>query len=612
MEDMIQNINFPLYDNVFCDSLEALEWAYDNGLSRDALIRTSSPKMLWSQKPNIIHVESHWNVDRMKEFQTTIKRFSEDIYDRTRLIESFSHEESLCVSQVALQFHRILFKAACLNKEDLIEPRLFISIDGNGGHNGNNINSPWAILLGSNPNFRNVTYTLKDDKWDTLTTNGVPIWNRMRIGGLETVVYRMLIKIMAKLPNFFFNKQVLVINESELLIETASSLALSWVQIKKIKPNKTKNISIDENKLSVVKGKISPVVFKRIRNWVDDDFVSILERIFFRNVEEKLKFFWKSKSQWQDTVKECKHQKKVLLINAPGNIKWSALTSVCREYGIPVVSTQHGVTHEICATHGEVSSKYDINFSDLFLAYNLYSKKISESSYFSRGNSCVVGISARHIRMRESYYFRNRSDIPIAYVSTNLYRGNLSAFSTWKTDYDRSLCENRLISDVFGRLPHKVLYKAYPEENRRYADHDPVIETIHTKENIELFNSKVDMRYLLRKHRILITSIATSTIGWLVMSEKPVVFINRYADNPLTKEAHVAFSKGLFLFDDIDKNFHENLYKFLSLPIDKIEELWKKKEVDRNYMINHFFTSSSKKNSGKISAKMIMERYFKH
>ena len=612
MEDMIQNINFSLYDNVFCDSLEALEWAYSNGLSRDALIRTSSPKMLWSKKPNIIHVESHWGVDRMKEFQTTIKRFSEEIYDRTMLVENFSHEESLCVSQVAMQFHRILFKAACLTKEDLIEPRLFISIDGNGGHNGNNINSPWGKLLVSNPKYRNVTYTLKDDTWDTLTTSGVPIWDRVRIGGVETVVYRMLIKFMAKLPNFFFNKQALVINESELLIETASSLALSWVQIKKIKPNKTINISIDKNKLSVVKSKISPIVVKRIRDWVDDDFVTIIEQIFFRNVDEKLKTFWKSKSQWQNIAKEYKQQKKVLLINAPGNIKWSALTSVCRENGIPVISTQHGVSHEICATHGEVSSKYEINFSDLFLAYNLYSKKISESSYFSRGNSSVVGISARHLRMRESYYFRNRGVTPIVYVSTNLYRGNLSSFGTWKTDYDRALCENRLINDVFGRLPHKVLYKTYPEENRRYADHDPVIETIHTKENIELFNSKVDMRYLLRKHRILITSIATSTVGWLIMSEKPVVFINRYADNPLTKDAHKAFSKGLFLFDDIDNNFHENLYNFLSLPIDEIEELWKKKKDDRNYMINQFFTSSSKKSSGKISSKIIIDRYFKH
>ena len=59
------------------------------------------------------------------------------------------------------------------------------------------------------------------------------------------------------------------------------------------------------------------------------------------------------------------------------------------------------------------------------------------------------------------------------------------------------------------------------------------------------------------------------------------------------------------LFDDIDENFHKKLYKFLSLPIEDIEKLWEKKKIDRKIMVNKFFTSSTKKSSGKLSYKII-------
>ena len=107
-----------------------------------------------------------------------------------------------------------------------------------------------------------------------------------------------------------------------------------------------------------------------------------------------------------------------------------------------------------------------------------------------------------------------------------------------------------LITNIFGRLPHKVCFKNYPEDNRRYADKNPILAEVHAQKNMDLFDRKVDMRYLLSKHRVLVTSVATSTLGWLVMSGKPIVFINWSHDGPLTKNAHSIFSKGLFLFDD--------------------------------------------------------------
>jgi hypothetical protein len=54
----MQNVDFSKYINVFCDSLEALDWAYQQGLPRNSIIRTSSPAMLWAKNSNIVHIES--------------------------------------------------------------------------------------------------------------------------------------------------------------------------------------------------------------------------------------------------------------------------------------------------------------------------------------------------------------------------------------------------------------------------------------------------------------------------------------------------------------------------------------------------------------------------
>jgi hypothetical protein len=177
-----------------------------------------------------------------------------------------------------------------------------------------------------------------------------------------------------------------------------------------------------------------------------------------------------------------------------------------------------------------------------------------------------------------------------------------------KTDYGRAIDESKIITNVLGKLPHKVRYKTYPEDNRRYADIDPVLSIIDSANNIELFRKKIDMRYLVFEHRIFVTTCATSTLSWPVMSGKPVVFINQKNNNPLTNKAHASLSKGIFVFDDDDKNFHQNLREFLSQSLEEIERLWEEKEGAREEMIKEYFTAYSS-GSGVRAAKIIIQEY---
>jgi hypothetical protein len=136
---------------------------------------------------------------------------------------------------------------------------------------------------------------------------------------------------------------------------------------------------------------------------------------------------------------------------------------------------------------------------------------------------------------------------------------------------------------------------------------DPVLRYVDKTNNVDLFSDKIDMRYLISNYSVLVTTHATSTLGWLVMSGKPVIFINQKYNNPLTNDACISLSKGLFVFDD-GKDFHNDLRSFLSQPLDEIERLWQEKKSARDVMIKRYF-SKYKGGAGKRAAKIILKEY---
>jgi hypothetical protein len=193
---------------------------------------------------------------------------------------------------------------------------------------------------------------------------------------------------------------------------------------------------------------------------------------------------------------------------------------------------------------------------------------------------------------------------PIVFISTNLYHIGLS--QSPRTNYINARFEQEIVVDILSKLPHKVRYKTYPEDNRRHADMDPVLSDVNKADNIELFSKKIDMRYLISEHRILITTCATSTLGWPVMSNKPVVFINQSRNKALSDEALISLSKGIFVFSDDEKDFYKTIVIFLSQPIEEIERIWQKKEGARKKMVKKYF-SKYNGGAGKRAAKIILE-----
>jgi len=108
------------HNTVFCDSLQALEWAYKNGLPKSATIKASSPALLWGKESNIQNIEERWTINKIEEFQSTIKKLTEDIFNIALKVKGVDRELALTVSQSVYQFQKVIYKSACLEEVDFM------------------------------------------------------------------------------------------------------------------------------------------------------------------------------------------------------------------------------------------------------------------------------------------------------------------------------------------------------------------------------------------------------------------------------------------------------------------------------------------------------------
>jgi len=565
--------------------------------------------MLWDKKRSIHNIEARWTVDELEKFQDSIPHLIKDLFNIALHIPNVSRELALTIAQSGYRFQDILYKAACLDEGDFTDRRLFIYVDGKHGPLGNIMNAPWDKLLVQNQLFSVVNYKIKNDFWDVLTTHGVSKWKRFRLAGYETIIYRLAVKFFNILPNRLFTKELLMPNENEINIEIASALVLRGVKITKIQnkpsPNDQKT-RISKNRALLFK-ELELVMRRRVEQWITPSGVEVVMSLFLSHIEERIKEFERLTNEWDVVIAQSDVRKKsAVLVNASGNIRGHSLAYSCRKKNIPLISSQHGITVEIKNTKHMLDIDFDNSVADVMLSYNSKIINVEKKSYFDKSKHYEIGMPLRLIRMKNISTVMSESP-PIVFISTNLYHIGLS--QSPRTNYINARFEQEIVVDILSKLPHKVRYKTYPEDNRRHADMDPVLSDVNKADNIELFSKKIDMRYLVSEHSILVTTCATSTLGWLVMSGKPTVFINQKNNNPLTDEAYKSLSKGIFVFDADEQDFHKNISDFLSQPIDKIERLWQEKEGAREEMLREYF-SAYNGGAGKRSAKIILNEYF--
>jgi len=600
-------LNISNYESVFCDSYDALISAYKHGLNRNANIYSNAPAVIM-QCNDSIYIEDYWSREKLKIFQSSINSYSIKLFDKLKENKCIGHEESLVVLQSFVNFQKVIYKSACLTEIDIQEPRLIIEVEGYGGANGNNMNTPWSYLLQDNKALGIYSYRLPDSNWQALSTKGISIWSRIKLGGIETIVYRIISRISKYLPKRFIRGIVLVPSENELVIEACAHLVKHRIFPVELTSKGSALCSSYSDNIDIVKKCISEIISQRVNEYVCSTVSIRCIELFYQNLEKNLLSFYNQLDIWRNTLDQYDNTKSIVLANSLASPSLTALSKVCTDKNIPVVTAQHGITAEINALHSCFTPVYESNYSDLFMAYNNMSKIVSDSSYYRKGDSCISGISSRHLRVKErAINFPNNPSL--VYVSNNLYTGNMNGVANWLTDLEQCKNEIEIISNVLSKLSCNVTYKTYPEENRRYSDLDPVFSEINKFENIKVMDEKVDMRFLLPNYDLIMSTTASSTLAWLILTEKPFIYIYRSSHAPLNKDAYSEFSKSIFLFNADKEGYADEILSLLSQPYEKIISQWIEMRPFRLSMIKKYVSLYNDSPGGRISHRLLSD-YF--
>jgi len=580
--------NFSKYSSVFCDSYDALISAYEHGLDKKAEICSNSPTVILKCDKST-YLEDYWNRERLQNFQSTIDEYSRNLFDKLIENKFICREESLVVLQTFVNFQKVIYKSACLTEADIKNPRLVIEVEGYGGVNGNNMNSPWRYLLQDNKSLEFYVFKLPSSNWQALSTKGISNWDRIKLGGLETLVYRVITKFVKYLPSKFIKGFALVPSENELIIETCAHLVKHRIFPVELSSDYSHHGSDYSNNIDIIKECASEIISQRVNEYVCSTVAIRCVELFFQSLEENLVYFYDQLNKWRKILNKYRDNKSIILANSLASPNLTALSKICNDMSIPVVTAQHGITAEINSLHSCFTPVYESNYSNLFFAYNVMSKKVSDSSYYRKGDSFISGISSRHLRVKDNNIKpKNISNPSLVYVSNNLYTGNMNGVANWLTDLEQCENEIEIVTNVLSKLSYSVTYKTYPEENRRYPDPDPVFTELNKFDSIKVLDEKVDMRFLLSNYDLIMSTTASSTLAWLILTEKPFIYIYRSSHAPLNKEAYLEFSKSVFLFNADNDGYLDEILSFLSQPYEKIILQWLEMRQHRKSMIQKY------------------------
>jgi hypothetical protein len=451
------------------------------------------------------------------------------------------------------------------------------------------INTDWECLLAGVAEFeiRDVDVSLKIPK-----TRDAPRLKRWLFRGGIYIIYRIGL-IISKWLSFLFwqNLNAFILKENELVQETAAFLALKGVKIGQYKvPYDKFGFESSTNKTFV--SEIKEETWQRISclyvNFLETDVTSELRNNLCEMAIDNLK----EHSNRQDRMfkrvkKDLKHFPKnsMLLTNYPGTPEAYAIFLAAAELNIPSIAFQHGVSREINQFHGDLG--VENSAAHLTFVYNETAKTNSDATQFVHGITKVAGFPSKGKMLKNvpknMFYQTN----PVLYLSTNVYRGTVGSISSAWTDHENCQMEKEIISRVLNTIPIKVSYKPYPFA-LRYVDPDPVLTEAEKSENIDVINSDIDARYFLRSASLIVTSRATSTTGWAIMSGIPLCFIDISNQMSLPKGVKSDFEDSFFYFSLENISDLVAIRNFLCLPIDEIKQKWDAKISPRTKFIeNH-------------------------
>ncbi len=587
----------------FCDSLEALREARALGLPVDARILTNAPPLVLSGDSAIETLRTRASADSWQRYWGNHRDFQLQL--QQTIVSGCAADLSTALAPIALRgflwVHRALYSASCIQEADLSEPRLVIEPAFTQRSLFERFGSFWGELLSQNSDLLVWRYPVQFTTERALSGGDPPdVVSRLQVGSWRKLVYRAALAIGGHLPSGYGRGTIAIIGENELLRDSAAALFLRGFKITRLKLPR-----VSEGKATIglpasLLAELEALISRRWATLIPDALAKALGHLWIDRVAAD----WATYSTLLPQVLGLLPAgTRAVITNYPKGAEAIAVATALERNGIPFVSFQHGVAREISASHELMETNLETTVSGRFVGYNQRATAISSEQKFAKmpRRAITAGLSTDHRSVSRAR--SSQTADPALFVSTALYRGYRQLRFDTMTDTDVA-CDELALVDCLDRLPHRVAYKPYPA--LRYVDSDPVIERVRRAGNLTLVGTNLDLRYIIGSYRLIITSRATSTIAWCLLSSKPVIYIDTIDSYRMRPAAQAALRAGGLVIDQQDTDWMTQLIAMTSQPLDVIEQLWHQRKSERIRFIETYLDSGNA-NPAAVAARWISD-----
>lgn len=254
-----------------------------------------------------------------------------------------------------------------------------------------------------------------------------------------------------------------------------------------------------------------------------------------------------------------------------------------REHGVPVLCTDHGVGIGLDARHDRTAGQFT-GFADVYLTHNEETKAVYDRHKRDESQRYIVAGTPKVLRRCRFPALQRRlarrrcgvggNERTLIYVvglaANNMHQGYGTCTDTAYFDFQRRLL------DVLGRFPGRVVVKPYPAN--RFADPDPVW-SMPLPENASLAPFG-EFRQLRWAADILVVDLCSSTLGWALGPDIPLIYVDNVA-NPMNARAKAAARAGVFLVDAMTDGWEDEARALMALPVAEVTAAWRAKAAAR-------------------------------
>lgn len=425
--------------------------------------------------------------------------------------------------------------------------------------------------------------------------------------------FEMISKAVKKLPSP--RGTIYVLGENEALRETLPWLALAGhapTRMGKVKTTSTKpprQVQLPGNLADVVRRRIGEV--PSLRSCEQAALVVVVSQ-WIAGVLGRLAADWPSLRQ--GILAQFTDMRPIVLSNGlfgpSGRLTYAALKAA----NATVVDFEHGVTTGLSAHSQKKIAFSEAATCDVLLCCSEAAAagfKASPHSPVRRIEAMGLADQTRHLSFpslqrhlaRKTFGFRSAETV-VLHVSTWPLYGNMRPGYGTPTETINIDTERALLTDVYAGLRHHVVYKPYPTE--RFAHQPHVQERIDLASNISL-SPPEDLRYVRAAADVIVTHNPTSTLGWVVGANVPIVWLASRKIFPIEGTDNEADIAGAFLNVDIDQpDWTHRLRSLLDRPLTQLQADWRAKTAVRHSFYRRAIKGPDG-SSGRRAAKIIRE-----